>query len=407
VLFAKVIITAADKNNDYENWRDVLYDIGMSLIISCDRYYILNGQLTIPVAEEDSPILGQLTNQPWVFVTDNSSILAQSRYDREESIEDIHRVCAAYVLEEDIFLTSPFDITNGINPQHCTRYCGNTIDNDSTIDPQSKIIGPLGKFVESMVDNKYHNANKYAEKTYIIPYLQRYSKIIDTESEESLKKLWGDYEDLLKGKNLFVKNPFRKDVSGCLDSTQVMGADKYNPFYIFELLETNPVFDYWLYQIPRFLLVQEEIRMSYETRFFVVDSNIVSASGRVIDCVPTQLSIDDPFHYAKKSVQHQSKSGDNQEVVDNTYYDSMFDYVEKIITTVEHHEKDTVTCVFDIAWSPDNQSPILVEVNGISNAGLYGCSAQAIYQKLYDNDCYQGLTLSDCREEMSNLVNNI
>lgn len=147
--------------------------------------------------------------------------------------------------------------------------------------------------------------------------------------------------------------------------------------------------------------------MSYETRFFVVDSNIVSASGRVIDCVPTQLSIDDPFHYAKKSVQNQSKNGDNQEVVNNPYYDSMVDYVEKIITTVEHHEKDTVTCVFDIAWSPDNQSPILVEINSISNSGLYGCSAQAIYQKLYDNDCYQGLTLSECRKGMSNLVNNI
>ena len=186
----------------------------MSLIISCDRYYILNGQITIPVSEEDSHILGQLANQPWVFVTDNSSILTQSRYDREESIEDIHRVCAAYELEEDIFLTSPFDITNGMNPQHFTRYCGNTIDNDSTIDPQSKIIGPLGKFVESMVDKKYHNANNYAEKPYITPYLQRYSKVIDTESEESLKNLWGDYEELLKGKIFSSKTLFVKMLVG-------------------------------------------------------------------------------------------------------------------------------------------------------------------------------------------------
>lgn len=376
----------------------------MSLIISCDRYHILDGKLTIPVAKKDSNLLGQLANKPWVFITDDPLILAESRYDREENIEDIHRIHAAYRLEEDIFLTSPFDITNGFKPQYCTRYSKDSIPKDSPIDPQSKIIGPLGKFVESMVDKKYHNANNYAEKPYITPFLQRYSMVVDTDDEESVKKLQRDYREHLEGKNLFIKNPYHKDVNGCVDVSKVMGADSYDPLFLFKLLDTNPVFDYWAYQAPRFLLVQEEMTMNYETRFFVVDSDIVSASGRVIDFVPTQLSLDDPFYYARKAVQHQSRGGDNQQVVDNPYYDRMVEYVQDIINTVEYHEKDTVTCVFDIAWSPEKQSPVLVEVNGISNSGLYGCSAGAIYQKLYDNNCYQGLTLDDCRKEMDKLL---
>lgn len=376
----------------------------MSLIISCDRYHILDGKLTIPVAKKDSNLLGQLANKPWVFVTDDSLILAQSRYDREENIEDIHRIDAACRLEEDIFLTSPFDIANGFTPQYCTRYSKDSITKDSPIDPQSKIIGPLGNFAESLVDKKYHNANSYAEKPYLVPFLQRYSIIVDIEDEESVHRLWRDYREYLEGRNLFIKNPYHKDVNGCVDASKVTDNDSFDPFYLFKMLETNPVFDYWAYQTPRFLLVQEEMVMNYETRFFVVDGVVISASGRVIDFIPTQLSIDNPFYYARKAVQHQSRGGDNQKVVDNPYYDSMVNYVQNIIKTVECHEKDTVTCVFDIAWSPEKKSPVLVEVNGISNSGLYGCSAGAIYQKLYDNNCYQGLTLGDCRKEMDKLL---
>ena len=74
-------------------------------------------------------------------------------------IEDIHRVSAAYNLEKDIYLTTPFDTMNGMKPQYCTRYDDNTVNNNAIIDPQSKIIGPLGNFVESIVTELYNNVN--------------------------------------------------------------------------------------------------------------------------------------------------------------------------------------------------------------------------------------------------------
>ncbi len=378
----------------------------MTLIISCDRYHIKNDQIMIPIMEKDSYLLGDMINDPWVLVTNDTTILQESRYDREENIEDIHRVNAAYNLEKDIYLTTPFDTMNGMKPQYCTRYSNTTITVNSDIDPESKIIGPLGNFVESIVSKKYNNANNYAEKTYITPYLQRYNKIIDVENEKSLKELY-DYIICSNSKKLFVKNPYHKDASGIVDTKNILEKDKYDLLFVYRLLENNPIFESWLYQTPRQILVQEEMIMNYETRFFIVNSNIVSVSGRVIDFVPTQESVKNPFYYARKTVKHQSHSNDNQEVIVNPHYDPMVEYVKDMVKTIENNEKSTVTCVIDIAWSPEKNSPVLVEINNISNSGLYGCSAHAIYNALYDNDCYQGLTLKDCRNEIKNMFNNV
>lgn len=355
--------------------------------------------------EKDSHLLGDMINDPWVLVTNDTTILQESRYDREENIEDIHRVNAAYNLEKDIYLTTPFDTMNGMKPQYCTRYDDNTVNNNAIIDPQSKIIGPLGNFVESIVTELYNNVNNYAGKTYITPFLKRYSKIVDTENEQSLKELYDDIS-CMNNKKLFIKNPYHKDINGIVDTSNVLN-NSYNPFYIYELLETNPDFEYWSYQTPRFLLVQEEMVMNYETRFFVVNSNIVSASGRVIDFVPTQESVKDPFYYSRQTVKNQSHSNDNQEVIVNPYYYHMSCYVKDIIKTIESNENSPTTCVIDIAWLPEKQSPVLVEINSISNSGLYGCSAHAIYNALYKNDCYQGLTLEDCHNEFKNMFPNV
>ena len=374
----------------------------MTLIISCDCYHIKNDQVMVPVMKKDSHLLGDMINDPWVLVTNDTTILQESRYDREENIEDIHRVNAAYNIEKDIYLTTPFDTMNGMTPQYCTRYDNNTIIVNSDIDTESKIIGPLGNFVESIVSELYNNVNNYAGKTYITPFLKRYSKIVDTENEQSLKELYDDIS-CMNNKKLFIKNPYHKDINGIVDASNVLN-NSYNPFYIYELLETNPAFEYWSYQTPRFILVQEEMIMNYETRFFIVNGVIVSASGRVIDFVPTQESVKNPFHYAQQTVKHQSHSNDNQEIITNSHYDHMVEYVKDIITTIENNENKFPTCVIDIAWSPEKQSPVLVEINNISNSGLYGCSAHAIYNELYDNNCYQGLTLKDCRNEIKNLV---
>ena len=373
----------------------------MALIISCDRYYMKDNKVMIPISKEDSNVLGDIVSKPWVLVTNDTTILRESRYDREENIEDIYRVDAAYSLEEDIYLTTPFDTMNGMKPAHCTRYNKYIIFNNSPINPQSKIIGPLGNFIESLVSEKYNNVDKYADKSYLEPFLKRYSKIVDTENEQSLKELYDDISCLNNNK-LFIKNPYHKDVNGCVDISNVLN-NSYNPFYIYELLETNPVFEYWSYQTPRFLLLQEKMIMNYETRFFVVNGEIVTASGRVIDFVPTRKSIRNPFYYADKAVAYQSHSNDNQEVEVNPYYNYMLDYVKDMINTIKDNEKDSPTCVIDIAWSPREQSPVLVEINSISNSGLYGCSAHAVYNELYKNDCYHGLTLEDCEKALNNM----
>ena len=166
----------------------------------------------------------------------------------------------------------------------------------------------------------------------------------------------------------------------------------------------NPAFEHWAWGLPRYIFVQEPLSMQYETRFFYVDGQCVSASGRIIDLVPDEHSVRDPFYYADHAVVHHSRSNDGQVPEHNPHYQDMYSLAQQISTAWSQHEDNALTCVVDIAWDADSDSTILVELNSISNAGHYGASAHAVYAALLDTtDGYRGLNYGAIRGALNDL----
>ena len=68
------------------------------------------------------------------------------------------------------------------------------------------------------------------------------------------------------------------------------------------------------------------------------------------------------------------------------------------------NENSAPTCAIDVAWCETKNQAALVEINGISNAGLYGGDAITIYKALYYSGCYKGLTYGDSLDFLKGLI---
>lgn len=379
----------------------------MSVVVSCDRYHVLdNGNLVVPVRPEDAEKLGTWADFPWVLITDNERILCDARYDREESIEDINRIAGAFVCEEDIFLTSPFDVHNAMVPRNVCRVVRNAdgavvMEKTDQVDRAARVLGPVCGMWGETVDRVFEFPDRYAFKPYVVEFLRRESCVVDSVSGQGFEGL----VDLSKSYDeLFVKNALDKDATGIVSSCFLDETVDDRETALFRFVCSNGDLEAWSYRLPKYLLFQETVTLEYETRFFVVGGKIVSASGRVIDFVPDTLSHRDPFAYADWAVQYQSVSHDGQDVVTNPYYDKLFDLVEQIIRSIEDNENSAPTCAIDVAWCETKNQAALVEINGISNAGLYGGDAITIYKALYDSGCYKGLTYGDSLDFLKGLI---
>lgn len=400
----------------------------MSLLISCDRYYITNdGNITIPISTDDAAHIGAHARYPWVTVSDDITSDPSTSYDREESIEDVMRVSAAFAHTPDIYLVSPIDFTNGFVPRYATRYtrdarsnndthsgthsvCVSLLSDTTTIDPAARVIGPLGNHYGSIVADTFSRPDRYTFKSHLQDFFGRNTVVVDTQDMHNT-----DIDALAylveNNAEVFVKNALDKGPTGIISTTslhRLLNSDDLNTATYEGMLAVaiteNPVFEHWAWGLPRYIFVQEPLSMQYETRFFYVDGKCISASGRIIDLVPDEHSVRDPFCYADHAVVHHSHSNDGQVPVRNPHYQDMYSLAQQISTTWSQHEENALTCVVDIAWDADSDSAVLVELNGISNAGHYGASAHAIYAALLDTtDGYQGLNYGAMRGALDEL----
>lgn len=379
----------------------------MSVVVSCDRYHVLdNGNLVVPVRPEDAEKLGTWADFPWVLITDDEPILRDARYDREESIEDINRIAGAFVCEEDIFLTSPFDVHNAMVPRNVCRVVRNAagvvvMEKTDRVDRAARVLGPVCGMWGETVDRVFEFPDRYAFKPYVVEFLRRESCVVESVSGQGFDGLVGlskRYDEL------FVKNALDKDATGIVPSCFLDDTVDDKETALFRFVCSNDDLEAWSYRLPKYLLFQETVALEYETRFFVVDGKIVSASGRVIDFVPDTLSHEDPFAYADRAVRYQSVSHDGQEVVTNPYYGELCDLVEQIVRSIGANENSAPTCAIDVAWCETKNQPALVEINGISNAGLYGGDAIIIYRALYASGCYGGVTYGDSLDFLEGLI---
>lgn len=387
----------------------------MPLLISCDRYHITdNGTITIPITSADVDILGPEANKSWVIISDEIANNPGSRYDREENIEDIMRVNAAFAHTDDIYLTSPMDLPNSMTPRHATRYF---YDNDTdtivtrplnkpeSIDPNARVIGPLGTYYSAVIADLFSNPDKYAFKDHLADFFGRETIVVDTQSmnDTDIDKLAYMVEN---NHQLFIKDALSKGPTGIISTTKLhqtmlsvdFDAETYEDM-LTSAITADLNFESWVWGLPRYLFIQEVIPMQYETRFFYVDGRLISTSGRIIDLVPSYQGLSDPFYCADYAVKNHSHGGDGQVPERNPHYREMYDLAQSINAAWSSNEDHATTCTVDIAWDAAHKRAVLVECNSISNSGLYGANVHAIYAALLDTtNGYQGLTYAYMRD---------
>lgn len=398
-----------------------------------------NGRIVIPIRPDHVGALKNplqdLTTAPFVYVTDDPQLIGRT-YDRERAIENIWRVYAIASTYPGVYLTTAYGVYSGIHPKYVNYYEQGPITYDpkggfvgmpsgdfSTfwdvttgldhrdINPDARIISQVGDMLLPCVDKAFGHPSRYLFNDTTKDMLHRDTLVLDTQNDsiDALIEFIDEHDEV------FVKNALSKDVSGVVSTDNLNKALKAWPSFGFEPSledalnalvdpEHNEQFQMWGYRTPRFVCVQEARPLQYETRFFCVGGRIVSAAGRIINYTPDWDSNNDPYAYADVATIRSSENNDGQQPRHNPYYAQMREVVEDNVKTILADNPDMDTFVMDMAWDAKLERPVLVEINGLSNAGFYGASPRAIYYGLVPVENSANLTYRVTQDYIAKLL---
>ena len=397
-----------------------------------------DGRITVPIHPDHASILTDpmrnLTDAPFVHVTDDPRYIGY-RYDREHNIENIWRMYAALAAYSSVYIIDTYGGYDSIHPRHVNFYkkqplvfdpegelkpnihygYNYDITTDLThkdIDPDACVIGPLGDMLLPLVDKTYGKPSRYLFNDTTKAMLHRDTLVLDSQ-EDSVDALI-EFVEKHDGE-VFVKNALSKDVSGVVDTDNfnrklkkwsLIGNEPELEEALIALVdpERNEQFQLWGYRTPRCVSVQEARSLYYETRFFCVDGHIVSAAGRIINYVPDWESNIRPYTYADVTTVYPSKDKDMQQPQCNPYYAQMNAAARSNVKTIIADNPDMNTFVIDMAWDADLEQPVLVEINGLSNAGFYGASPRIIYHELVPVENTAQLTYRATQSYLADLM---
>lgn len=122
-------------------------------------------------------------------------------------------------------------------------------------------------------------------------------------------------------------------------------------------------------------LVQEFLPLRFEYRMFVIGHEVVCGAGRVVEHTP----MDGTGQFSTFVREHAADvlGGVPGPVVDRP--DVVAQYVEfarHVVTQFQQETPDMLEYVLDVALGP--HGPVIVELNGVRNAGFYGNDAVAV-----------------------------
>ena len=399
-----------------------------------------NGRIVIPIRPDHVGALKNplqdLTTAPFVYVTDDPQLIGRT-YDRERAIENIWRVYAIASTYPGVYFTTAYGVYSGIRPKYVNYYEQNPITFDpkggfvgmpsgdfstfwdvttgldhQDINPDARIIGQVGDMLLPCVDKAFGQSSQYLFNDAVKDMLHRDTLVLDTQND-SIDALI----EFIQKRNgwVFIKNALNKDVSGVVDTdnfdkaSETWALTDYKPDLEEALIalvdpEHNEQFQMWGYRTPRFVCVQEARPLQYETRFFCVGGRIVSAAGRIINYTPDWDSNNDPYAYADVATINPSEGGDGEQPRCNPYYTQMREVAENNVKTILADNLDMDTFVMDMAWDAILEQPVLVEINGLSNAGFYGASPRAIYYELVPVENSANLTYRVTQDYIAKLL---
>lgn len=123
------------------------------------------------------------------------------------------------------------------------------------------------------------------------------------------------------------------------------------------------------------LLAQDQLPLEYEYRLFVVDGRVVSGAGCVEEFTPLDQT---PGPFDSRMRRERGHFQDGPSDVENRP-----DLTARLVrfgrqVAAEHGG----TVVIDVAFDASTDQPIVIELNGMSNSGLYASSPWAVTQAL-------------------------
>ena len=126
---------------------------------------------------------------------------------------------------------------------------------------------------------------------------------------------------------------------------------------------------------PGTMLIQERVEMTFEYRLFIVHGRVVTGAG----CIEEFTPLDNRGAAFDTRVQrHRNKSAvmDDQERVYG-----LLDFAEGAVAAFAAEVPELHTYVMDLAFGPD-QKPLVIELNGMLNSGLYATDPLAVTRAL-------------------------
>lgn len=303
-------------------------------------------------------------------------VSADPDVDLEDSQEDALHVHAATFVYDEVYIVSSF-APQGDNIQ--AHLIGETLPPVPLRDLEdATVIGMVPAFFERNVTSAYTEG--YYKHKELLPFLKReiaYGVIDDDVSETLVSTRTGEkvsFGEFCRGKDeIFVKTP-AKSVSRVVGLPQDRSSET--------ACTSALLADSFWYMVPS-VVVQDVITMTWEERFFVVDNEIITSAGRVISDVP-EFDADGEGCELGHGIERFSTGPEtDSEVSDRApFHDAKRRLVERVVETVAENaggkEGNYVVDACMIVNEDGSKETAVVEFNGLSNAGLYGCNVYAL-----------------------------
>lgn len=132
-------------------------------------------------------------------------------------------------------------------------------------------------------------------------------------------------------------------------------------------------------------LVQGAVGMFHEYRLFIADHRVTVGAGCIVDFTPLD-SVGLDFDTRTQRVRGKSSVEDNSEIVDR-----LVEFGRKVAREVEREKPELRSYVLDVALD-EHGSPLVVELNGLLNSGLYALNIQRLVTALFERDALPRIT---------------
>lgn len=168
-------------------------------------------------------------------------------------------------------------------------------------------------------------------------------------------------------------------------ATQAMGDTQLRKAIEAGLGEEGQWITYNLGMTEDAYLVQGAVGMHHEYRLFVANHEVTVGAGCIVDFTPLN-SIGLDFDHRTQDVRGKSPVEQNPEVVAR-----LVEFGRKVAREIQDEQPELRSYVLDVALD-DHGDPLVVELNGLLNAGLYALNIQHLVSTLFVQEALPVIT---------------